>query len=114
MGALSRALSTICLAAAAILLDVFGLVGDCEPGLRGNGGGARSGSELSHLRLMDVSLCIAFIASSKDDCEVICRACMVLTWVHLLFHYQRRNVDAAVCPPDREKLPFLMLPCWVI
>lgn len=44
------------LAAAAIPADVFGLVGE-EPvdGLSGSGGGARSGSELSHLRLIAVS-----------------------------------------------------------
>ena len=58
-GALSRALSTICLAAAAIPADVFAfVVGLCDPGLRGSGGGARSGSELSHLRLIEVSNCI--------------------------------------------------------
>lgn len=42
-----------------MLLDVFGLVaGLDDPGFRGNGGGARSGSELSHLRFpkCDISL----------------------------------------------------------
>lgn len=57
-GALSRARSTICLAAAAIPADVLALVGLWAPGLSGSGGGARSGSELSHLRLIDVSSCI--------------------------------------------------------
>ena len=53
---LSRALSTICLAAAAILADVFAfVVGLEDPGGNGSGGGARSGSELSHLDLIDVS-----------------------------------------------------------
>lgn len=55
-GALSRAFSTICLAAAAIPADVFALVvGVPFVGLSGNGGGARSGSELSHLRFTFVS-----------------------------------------------------------
>lgn len=55
-GALSRALSASCFAAAAMLADVFGrLVGLEVPGFNGSGGGARSGSELSHLRLIDVS-----------------------------------------------------------
>lgn len=56
MGALSRAFSTICLAAAAIPADVFALVvGVSTDGLSGSGGGARAGSELSHLRLRAVS-----------------------------------------------------------
>jgi hypothetical protein len=59
IGWLSRALSTINLAAAAIPADVFAfVVGLADPGLSGSGGGARSGSELSHLRLRDVSTCI--------------------------------------------------------
>ena len=59
-GALSRARSMICLAAAAILADVFALVvGPLAAGGKGNGGGARSGSELSHLRLIFVSRCIS-------------------------------------------------------
>lgn len=39
-------------AASSILADVFGLVTGLEdvPGFRGNGGGALSGSELSHLK----------------------------------------------------------------
>jgi len=51
--------STIFFAAAAIVADVFALVvGEPVPGLSGSGGGARSGSELSHLR---ASLVSAFI-----------------------------------------------------
>jgi hypothetical protein len=52
IGALSRAFSTNCLAAAAIPADVLGFtVGlPLVVGLSGSGGGARSGSELSHLR----------------------------------------------------------------
>ena len=58
-GALLRAFSTISLAAAAIPADVFAFsVGLPAPGGIGSGGGARSGSELSHLRLMLVSSCI--------------------------------------------------------
>ena len=50
-GALSRAFSSSALAVAAMTADVFGLVERFgEPGFRGSGGGARSGSELSHLR----------------------------------------------------------------
>lgn len=53
IGVLSRALSTICFAAAAIPAEVFAfVVGLCEPGFNGSGGGARSGSELSHLLKM--------------------------------------------------------------
>jgi len=49
--ALSRALSVKAWATAATVAEVFGLVGDWfgPPGFRGRGGGARSGSELSHL-----------------------------------------------------------------
>lgn len=49
-GKLSRAFSSSALAACMIAADVFGRVvrlGD--PGFNGSGGGARSGSELSHL-----------------------------------------------------------------
>lgn len=53
---MSRDDSTIFFAAAAIVADVFALVvGEDVPGFSGNGGGARSGSELSHLRLNCVS-----------------------------------------------------------
>lgn len=52
MYALSRALEVNASAAAAILADVFDLVaGLDDPGFSGSGGGARSGSELSHLRI---------------------------------------------------------------
>lgn len=50
--ALSRARSANACAAAAICADVLGRVVGCgepTPGLRGNGGGARAGSEESHL-----------------------------------------------------------------
>lgn len=48
---LSRAFSSSALAALAMAADVLGRVVRLgEPGLRGSGGGARSGSELSHLR----------------------------------------------------------------
>lgn len=47
---LSRALEVSASAAAAIDADVLGLAaGLAEPGFNGRGGGARSGSELSHL-----------------------------------------------------------------
>ena len=53
---MSREASTIFFAAAAMVADVFALVvGELTPGFRGNGVGARSGSALSHLRLMFVS-----------------------------------------------------------
>lgn len=49
-GAVSRAASTIFFAAAAIPADVLAfVVGLPWLGARGSGGGARSGSELSHL-----------------------------------------------------------------
>ena len=56
----SRAFAANASAAAATFADVFGFVIglDAPPGFNGNGGGARSGSELSHLRFLsiDVSL----------------------------------------------------------
>jgi hypothetical protein len=58
VGRLSRAFSSRALAAFTIAAEVFGRVVRLgEPGLRGSGGGARSGSELSHLRgkSLDVS-----------------------------------------------------------
>ena len=49
--ALSRAFSVNAAAAAATVAEVLGRVaGLDEEGLRGSGGGARSGSELSHLQ----------------------------------------------------------------
>ena len=49
---LSRALAVSASAAAAIVVEVFVFVtGLEEPGFSGRGGGARSGSELSHLNL---------------------------------------------------------------
>jgi hypothetical protein len=61
-GKLSRAFSSSALAACMISADVFGrVVRFGEPGFNGSGGGARSGSELSHLnrrvsRMSDVCL----------------------------------------------------------
>jgi hypothetical protein len=51
LGAFSRALAVINAAASSILADVLGRVAglDDVPGFSGNGGGALSGSELSHL-----------------------------------------------------------------
>jgi hypothetical protein len=45
-------------AASSILAEVFGLVAGLEdvPGFNGNGGGALSGSELSHLQLLLLGL----------------------------------------------------------
>lgn len=58
----SRARSTKACAAAATVADVFGFVGEVlgvpVPGFRGRGGGARSGSELSHLFCSSVSFCL--------------------------------------------------------
>lgn len=51
MYVLSRALAVSASAAAAIEAEVLALAaGLAEPGFNGRGGGARSGSELSHLR----------------------------------------------------------------
>jgi hypothetical protein len=52
LGAFSRALEVISAAASSILFDVFDLVIGLPgfPGFNGNGGGALSGSELSHLQ----------------------------------------------------------------
>jgi hypothetical protein len=56
--ALSRAFSSSALAACMMRADVFGRnVRFGEPGFKGSGGGARSGSELSHLK-SHVSLCL--------------------------------------------------------
>lgn len=50
-GRLSRAFSSSALAACMMAADVLGrVVMFGEPGFSGNGGGARSGSELSHLK----------------------------------------------------------------
>ena len=51
LGALSRALAVISAAASSIRAEVLGLVAGLDevPGFSGSGGGARSGSELSHL-----------------------------------------------------------------
>ncbi len=50
VGRLSRAFSSSAFAACMIAADVLGRVVMLgEPGFNGNGGGARSGSELSHL-----------------------------------------------------------------
>lgn len=50
MYALSLAFAVNASAAAAIVLEVFGFAtGLDDPGFNGRGGGARSGSELSHL-----------------------------------------------------------------
>lgn len=50
VGKLSRAFSSSALAALAMAAEVFGRVVRLgEPGFNGSGGGARSGSELSHL-----------------------------------------------------------------
>lgn len=50
MYALSLAFAVNASAAAAIVLEVFGFAAGLEdPGFNGRGGGARSGSELSHL-----------------------------------------------------------------
>jgi hypothetical protein len=51
LGAFSRAFAVISAAASSILAEVLGRVAglDDVPGFNGNGGGALSGSELSHL-----------------------------------------------------------------
>ena len=52
LGAFSRALAVISAAASSIRAEVLGLVAglEVEPGFSGSGGGARSGSLLSHLQ----------------------------------------------------------------
>ena len=60
---LSLAFAVSASAAAAIVADVFGLdAGLDDPGFSGSGGGARSGSELSHLYFvrLGISLVITF------------------------------------------------------
>ena len=57
--ALSRAFAVNASAAAAIFFEVFGFAAGLEdPGFNGNGGGARSGSELSHL--IEVNAVVSF------------------------------------------------------
>ena len=41
-----------------MLLDVVGLVAGLDPGFNGRGGGARSGSELSHLKVASMVVSI--------------------------------------------------------
>ena len=80
---LSRVRSCSLLAAAWMLVETFGRV--CrlgEPGLSGNGGGARSGSELSHLIL---ERCLVSPMSTVDLCGRSANAtwprrCMSLHW----------------------------------
>lgn len=65
MYVLSRAFAVNASAAAAILLEVFGFAAGLEdPGFRGNGGGARSGSELSHLN--DANAAVSFFIYCKS------------------------------------------------
>ena len=112
MGWDSRALSIICLAAAAILADVFGLVvGLAGPGFNGSGGGARSGSELSHLRLRDVSRCILHgVKWLRLRLSKLYRHRRALTWARLTCRCRRRN--AAISGRGREKLPGLSSALW--
>jgi hypothetical protein len=64
-GKLSRAFSSSALAACMMSADVFGrVVRFGEPGFKGSGGGARSGSELSHLSRR-VSFMVAHVYSSS-------------------------------------------------
>jgi len=54
---LSRALAARASAAAATVAEVLGFVTGLEvPGFNGKGGGARSGSELSHLHFQSIDL----------------------------------------------------------
>lgn len=98
-GALSRARSTICFAAAAIPADVFAFVGALAPGGIGRGGGARSGSELSHLCYMLVSKCVvpyygAFIRASPNGAVYLLNNQGGLTLAHSIAHSRTRNGNA--------------------
>lgn len=62
---LSRARSTSARAAAATPSEAFALTGETlppsRPGFNGSGGGARSGSELSHLRFDKILISDMFV-----------------------------------------------------
>lgn len=70
-GKLSRAFSSSALAACMMSADVFGrVVRFGEPGFNGSGGGARSGSELSHLnrRVNSMSdVCLHLESHATED-----------------------------------------------
>ena len=61
VGKLSRAFSSSAFAARIIAADVLGrVVSVGEPGFKGSGGGARSGSALSHLHTMLITHYLVF------------------------------------------------------
>jgi hypothetical protein len=73
-------------AASSIRFDVFDLViGLPAPGLRGSGGGALSGSELSHLTRR--STCLRLIVVVVRDWQ--------LTWARSFCQTPSRSVDAS-------------------
>lgn len=83
--ALSRAFAVNASAAAAILLEAFGFAAGLEdPGFSGSGGGARSGSELSHL-----NVAIAVVSLFIDRESKVLR-----TWGPMLDLSQRRRAGA--------------------
>ena len=75
------------------MADVFALVvGEFGPGFNGNGGGARSGSALSHLRLSCVSTPILLLPSRRSRVDATVGSA-VLTWARWRGHWPRtRNV----------------------
>lgn len=69
VGKLSRAFSSSAFAAFAIAADVFGRIERLgEPGFSGRGGGARSGSELSHLRERNLGVS-GMISTRLGECN---------------------------------------------
>ena len=94
--ALSRAFAARASAAAVTVLEAFDLVTGLEvAGFKGNGGGARSGSELSHLYHRQFSIQVFCGGSSGKQRLAIHRRPMELhTLVQMLALNQKRTADA--------------------
>jgi hypothetical protein len=85
LGAFSRAFAVMRAAASSIRFDVLDLVIGLPgpPGFKGSGGGALSGSELSHLRSVSMMLTVLFDATKA------------LTWARSFCQTPKMNVDAS-------------------
>ena len=84
-------------AASSIRFDVLDLVIGLPgpPGFKGSGGGALSGSELSHLRLVSLMLTVLFDATKA------------LTWARSFCQTPKMNVDAS--PSETQHGPSRVL-----
>ena len=53
-----------------MFLEAVGFVAGLEPGFKGSGGGARSGSELSHLKAAKLTVSLAQKSSLERDAYI--------------------------------------------